>query len=292
MNSDADADLVSISDLLEPRHPALVAGLRSTLIKHAIPLKVIQGTNDLWCRDYMPLLRGDGSFVQFHYSPDYLRGYEHLITRPSDIAPIPEIERCHQSEVVLDGGNVVRWGARCIVTDKVFRANRADTRAKRLKLHDEIRELLGVAETVVIPTEPGDVIGHADGVVRFLDDRLVVVNDYSDVDRRYGRRLISILRQAGLEIVELPYVPDDESSDDEIPSAIGCYVNFLMVRGLIVVPTYGFEEDDLAYQVLQNNTNGMAVVPLKCSDLSQEGGVLNCATWTVIAEPNSRMIVS
>jgi len=77
----------------------------------------------------------------------------------------------------------------------------------------------------------------------------------------------------------LPYRPEEASGGD-IPSAIGCYVNFLMVRGLVVVPAYGRREDDRACRVIVENTDGV-VVPLDCTGLAAEGGVLNCVTWAI-----------
>jgi agmatine deiminase len=277
--SDRLANAVYISDLLEGRYPELVAGLRRILRDHEIPLRIIRGTRDIWCRDFMPAQVDSGKFVQFRYSPDYLRGHEHLITRPTDINPIPEILDCQESRVVLDGGNVVRWGDRCILTDKVFEENPGIGRASLLDL---LRRIFRVVEVIVIPTEPGDVVGHADGVVRFLDAGLVVVNDYSELDPEYGDRLVPILQQAGLECVELPYRPE-EPSRSGIPSAVGCYANFLMVRGLIVLPTFGIPEDDAATQVIHERARHQAVATIDCSDLAAEGGVLNCVTWTIAA---------
>ena len=224
----------------------------------------------------MPVQVGPGQFVRFCYAPDYLRGHEHLITRPDDIGPIPEVERCADSGIVLDGGNVVGWGGRCIVTDKVFKENPAHGRDG---LIGRLKGLLGVDDLIVIPKEPNDVVGHADGVVRFLDGGLVVINDYSEVAPSYGKRLTSILRRAGLEWVELPYRPEEANGGD-IPSAVGCYANFLMVRGLVVVPSFGRREDDVACRVIEGNTSGLAIVPLACSGLACEGGVLYCVTWT------------
>jgi agmatine deiminase len=279
MITERESNLVYVSDRLEPAFPDLVDRLRHVLDEHGVELNELRGTRDLWCRDYMPVQVGRGEFVRFRYAPDYLRGYEHLITEPGDVGPIPEIRRCVGSGIVLDGGNVVRWGSRCVVTDKIFRENPGVGRAG---LIDVLRELLGVEDLIVIPKEPYDVVGHADGVVRFLDDGLVVVNDYSGVAPRYGQRLRSILRRAGLERVELPYRPG-QSGGGDIPSAVGCYANFLSVRGLIVVPVYGREEDDGACQIIKANTSGSAVVPLDCSDLARGGGVLNCVTWTITA---------
>ena len=204
MLTDRQADVVYISDLLEGRFPNLVDGLRRVLADHEVLLRIIRGTRDIWCRDFMPIEVAPGEFVRFRYDPDYLRGYEGLKTLPGDIGLSPEVVWCVESEIVLDGGNVVRWGGRGIVTEKVFRENPG---INKNDLSGKLRELLRVEEVIVIPREPFDVVGHADGVVRFLDDRLVAINDYSKVAPWYGRRLRSILRRAGLEWVELPIAP-------------------------------------------------------------------------------------
>ena len=275
MTSDGDADVVYISDLLEPRYPVLVERLRGTLSDHGIPLREIRRTRDYWCRDYMPLAASDGTFVQFRYSPDYLQGYERLITRPSDLAPISEIV-CRQTEIILDGGNVVRWGGRCIMTDKVFRENSG---IEESELIARLRDLLRVDELIVIPVEPYDEAGHSDGVVRFLDAGTVVINAYADVSPSYGKRLKAILHRAGLQWVELPYKPKP-GKRGQMPPAFGCYVNLLRVLGLIVVPIYGIPQDDEACKIIEQNASGSRVVPLNCRQLSMQGGVLNCVTWT------------
>ncbi len=271
MISDAETNIVYISDRLEPKYRVLVDRLRGILGDHGIPLKIIRGTKDIWCRDYMPVQVGPGSFVQFRYAPDYLRGYERLITRPFDIDTIPEVENCHQPEIVLDGGNMVRWGNRSTLTDKVFLENR---RVKKDELLGILRQQLWVDEIIVIPQEPEDVIGHADGMVRFLDADTVFVNDYSEVAPSFGRRPRSILRRATIETVELPYCPQ-EATGNEIPSAVGCYANFLMVRGLIVLPTFGIPEDDTAYKVMVERVRDRAIESIDCSKLARKGGVLH-----------------
>ena len=284
MISDRDADVVYVSDRLATAHPSLASGLREVLAHHGIALMEIRGTRDIWCRDYMPVPVGDGEFVRFRYAPDYLKGHEHLITRPGNVGPIPEVGRCVDSDIVLDGGNVVRWASRCVVTDKVYRENPGVGRAG---LRDRLREALRVEDLIVIPNEPYDVIGHADGAVRFLDERLVVINDGSATAQWYAERLRSVLKRYGIEWIELPYRPE-EVVHRGIPSAVGCHANFLMVRGLVVVPTYGRAEDGEALRVIEENTGGMAVVPLDCTDLARGGGVLNCLTWTVVRDPSRK----
>jgi agmatine deiminase len=228
----------------------------------------------------MPVQTGRSEFVRFIYAPSYLKGCKDLITDLEELAPIPEMRTCRRLDIVLDGGNVVGWGSRCIVTDSILRENPEVPRAELLGV---LRELLQVDDLIVIPVEPGDEIGHADGVVRFLDSSLVLVNDYSSVAPWYGKRLGSVLRRAGLEWVELPYRPEDAIYDG-MPSAVGCYANYLMVKGLIVVPAFGLPEDALARRIIEKHAGPSAVTSLDCTGLARGGGVLNCVTWTVASD--------
>lgn len=43
-----------------------------------------------------------------------------------------------------------------------------------------------VERVIVIPTEPGDVVSHSDGDVRFIGSDVVPVNDYRKVGARTG----------------------------------------------------------------------------------------------------------
>lgn len=286
MIADASANVVYISDRLQPRFPALVDRMRRILADQELPLGVIRGTQDIWCRDFIPVQVGLGEFVQFRYAPDYLRGYEHLTTQPADLAPIPELGRCRVSGIVLDGGNLVRWTGTCIVTEKVLGENPDIEEDKLLAL---LRETLRVETLIVIPQEPYDVIGHADGVVRFLDSGAVLVNDYTTISPSYRKRLLTTLRRAGLGWCEMPYVPR-AGGQAEIPSAFGNYANFLRIRRLVLLPCYGIAEDEEARRMVEGVMQGSVVENLVCSDLSDEGGMLNCVTWTVASDlPDSRV---
>lgn len=215
-------------------------------------------------------------FVWFRYAPDYLRNFEHLATTPNDIMPIPEIKRVVESEIVLDGGNIVRWGGRCIVTEKVFTENPG---LGREELTRKLQALLRVDDLIVIPREPYDKLGHADGVVQFIDEGTVAINDYSKVAPRYRKGLTFVLRQSGLRWFEIPYFPQEEWVGD-IPPAFGCYVNFLLVSGLVVLPGYGIAADRRMRQIMKWLAPASTVSQIDCRNLSVEGGSLHCVTWT------------
>ena len=237
----------------------------------------LPGTRDIWCRDYMPVQVAEGRFVQFVYRPDYLAaGYEHLVTPPTVGEVIPHVRRCIRSDIVLDGGNVVGWGDCAIITDKVCRENAG---WRPVELRRELGRLLEVEKVAVIPREPHDPFGHADGIVRFIADRTVLVNDYSAAPA-YRARLHAALGRAGLEWQEMPYRPVEDSSHG-IPSAVGNYVNFLRVGRTVVVPAYGRNEDEAALRLLEMALLGCCVIPLNCRALAAQGGVLNCVSWTI-----------
>ena len=283
MIPDWDTDAVHFSDLLPVRQPDLWTRLVAILDAIGVGYRLVEGTRDIWVRDFMPVQVAAGDFVLFRHEPDYLRGHEHLVT-PDEIrclvSPGSRLRRCG---INLDGGNVVASTKLAILTDKVYRENPG---RERSGLRTELAEVLR-ANVVFIPKEPYDMIGHADGVVRFVRDGAVVVNDYREVDPGYGKRLEAALRRHGLAIERLPHFRVEEEHDG-IPSAVGNYVNFLRVSSLVVVPAYGVMQDDLACRTLERLLPGATVVPLRCEELAREGGVLNCVAWTTRTDAHPR----
>ena len=280
MIADHETNAVFVADTLEHEFPAVYTGLSEILGHHEIPLRTISGTRSIWCRDYMPIQVAEDRFVQFRYAPDYLTGkYRHL-RADGQIGPdLPDVQNCGLSDIVLDGGNVVGGSDQVIVCDKVFREN---PKWKPSELLRKLKDLLGVEQVIDIPTEPGDIVGHADGVVRFINGNVVLANDYEVIDGRYGAALKRRLRRAGLEVVEIPYRPLVRKARG-IPPASGCYINYLKVGRLIVLLRFGLPEDEEARRQVQCFFPDSDVQSLDCSSLSPEGGVLNCATWTVFS---------
>lgn len=273
MIPDAAADFVYFSDLLQKRHGPLAVQLTRLLEHNGIGVGWIEGTKDIWCRDFMPIQIARDRFVQFDYRPDYLmQGYQHTVTPPAIVrAALPEGALCRSVPIRIDGGNVVHCARKAVMTDRPFRG-------RKKALQQELRELLEVDELIVIPAEPYELFGHADGIVRFVDEETVLVNDYSAVDPRYGSRLLQALERAGLRVIAIPYQPSEEGPDQ---SAHGVYVNFLQARGIILAPVFGIPEDDAVLRILTASYPGSNVEPVNCEALGKEGGLLNCISWGI-----------
>lgn len=197
-----------------------------------------------------------------------------------EIGPkLPWLEGCLRSAVVLDGGNVVARGDRAILTDKVFRENPGLSRTGVIVA---LKKELGLAELIVIPQEPDDPIGHSDGMVSWLGERSVLLNDYSTVCGAFRRRIHESLGRHQVDLVELPYEPQPGGREG-IPTAAGNWMNFLRVRDLVVVPVFGMKGDERALGVLRDvhrgSARGSAVEALECRELAEVGGLLHCVTW-------------
>lgn len=285
MIPDHHKNTVFLADALAVRFPGLWQQVHDACGRHGVACRTIQGTWDVWCHDYMPVQVAPGRFVQFRYEPDYLRGYEDTITPVEKRRAALAGEDCGFSDIVLDGGNIVSTAGTAILTDKIYAENPTH---KRSALQRQLRDLLEVDRLVIIPQEPGDWTGHADGVLRFVYEHTVVVNDYARVDPSYGRKLQKCLLQAGLDVVGLPCVPQLEERPDGFPSAVGVYVNFLQVSNLLLVPAYGIREDDMAMTILGRCHPDCHAMPIDSRGVAAEGGVLNCVSWTVAARTTAQ----
>ena len=263
---------VALAALLEQRHPVLFRRLKSVLVEHGITVRILTGVRDIWARDYSPVPVEAGQFVKFRYEPSYLNGMPHLRSGPEILDQFRDLGRCRHSHIRLDGGNVVASQHTVIVTGQVYRENPS---ISRHVLREKLRSLLKVDRVIVIHREPYDPIGHSDAMVRFIDEQSVLVNDYSQVDPAFGVRLLASLQRHSLSVQMLPYVPEARVHDG-IPSAVGNFANYLRTANVLIAPVYGVPEDDFALRTLKLVFPTIPVVPLECTALAREGGVLHC----------------
>lgn len=277
MIADWKTNTVCFSPILAKRHRALFQQLTTILHERAVPVRLLEGTADIWARDYCPIQVDAGKFMKFRFYPDYLRGqYEDLITPDQICTQLSDLGDCRKSEIILDGGNVVAAESKVVLTDKVFRENPHRTAAR---LKKQLAELFEVEGCIFVPQDD-DPFGHSDGLMRFLTEDMVVINDCSKVAPAYGRRLETVLRKFGLHVERLPCFYERRRMDG-IDSAVGNHVNFLRVGDLILLPAYGVRDDEKACRKLESLCSRVTIVPVQSTKLARNGGILNCVSWTI-----------
>jgi len=123
----------------------------------------------------------------------------------------------------------------------------------------------------------------------------VFVNDYSpmkdDGYDRYQETVLEILTKNGLEPILFPYAyhkcPQMTEEEfyakypfaDDMNPGVGYYVNYLSLDGLILVPSFGFEEDGAVVGILRKYHPDRDVIQIDCFDLAMLGGLVHCVTW-------------
>ena len=251
-------------------------GLRQAMAERGVGWGSIPGTRDIWVRDFLPVRNGAGAWVAFRYRPEYLRGLPELRTDyRRDLAGEMALE-VRYSPLNLDGGNVVFTPDRrkAVVSERVFRENpRLAQGAVIRQLEEEL-----AAEVILIPalSPAEDMTGHADGMVRFLDDHTALGNHVP------GGTLVAeirgILQGYGIAVVDFPYTETGRVSADGVKSAAGSYLNFLETEEALFLPQFGLAMDGEAVRAAEGLFH-KAVVPVDCAALAEEGGCLHCVTW-------------
>lgn len=269
---------VYVSRKLQQCFPNVYAGISDALSANGMAVKFGGDDDNIWCRDYCPVPT-EGGLKKFAYK-----------LPPIKLWFDPRIDCQVFPHIVLDGGNVVQDGKRVIVTEIVFHQN-IGSRDQITSMLEELFE----KPIVFIPVEPGDDLGHADGIVHLCGDGRVLVNDYSIISRhwrKYQHQVDGVLHDAGLEVVPIPNAyhrcPDMTEKAfrskypmaDSFNPAPGYYLNFLRVENVILLPQFGFPEDSQAAAIIKAVFPQHKIYPIECYDLSMLGGVLHCVTWT------------
>lgn len=234
-----------------------------------IKYKLLNNTNDIWLRDYMPVKTKSGKYVSFRYEPSYLAGDPQLRTNfKTDIAPHFVLPVTY-SNINLDGGNVVFSPSKtkAVITDRVFSENpEYDKNTLLLEL-----EKLLEASVLIISSLKSDMTGHADGMVRFVDENTIVTNAPLS-PFGFETKVKKSLQNHGIEVLDFPYF--DSNGD----SAIGCYLNFLETEQAIFLPVFSVDTDNKAVQTAKHIFH-KAIIPVNINEIAADGGLLNCISW-------------
>lgn len=279
MIASKETNSVYFSELLssDKRFTKTCNALTDLLEKHSIKYDFLKATKDIWCRDYMPIQTDKGKFVQFRYEPSYLKDELELQSEPKEVSKSNNINPIF-SKINFDGGNVVNWSDRAIISDRVFDEN--PEYSSKNKLITEIEKLLEV-EIIVIPQIKSDMTGHADGMVRFVDRNTVIGNDREQEYKYWKNEINKVLKNYGLDYIDIPFL---EHKERNYPyHAIGCYVNYLEVDNLIVIPIFETEKnkDQEVYDKFRMIFPDRKIETINYNEIGFYGGLLNCTTWTI-----------
>ena len=133
-----------------------------------------------WSRDFVPevVIGADGraKLVQFDYPRPESKASGAALASSLNLPLV-------QSEIRLDGGNILVDGARSrlLLTERTLRDNPDLTRAK---IEKSLKASLGVKEIVWMPELPGEQTGHVDMFAKLLDGNTVLLARTRDPEKK------------------------------------------------------------------------------------------------------------
>jgi agmatine deiminase len=281
-------EIVYIAESLK-RYPLIYNSLITNLKANNIEVKILDTLN-IWTRDYMPIQTKTG-FVKFRYKtlkydeyPQLQMDFEH----PYWVSILKRFDKLKRSNIILDGGNCQMNPEKdtAVITNVIFENNPDYTKKKLL---EELSKLLE-AKIIIIPRESYDELGHADGIVKFIYNN-ILLNEYSGKTMvKYSKKVKEILESNGLKVMDFPNywhlrprMNKDEfrkkyvNADDFNP-AWGYAINFLKVERLALVPVFNIKQDREIVDTVKKCYPDCNIVTIDCSELSMEGGLINCVT--------------
>ncbi len=321
--TDDRTDKLYISSLIDRENGALDAWVRSELksniIRFSSTCELLLNTMDVWARDYMPIQLTKDVFLGYTYNPDYLMDDPEYVTNWQLHHVHTQRQRARnerfgfkvvQMPIILDGGNVVKAKVNnkpyIIMCDKVLEENNVLEKDFRWWWDRWWKDNFCGTEMglVLLPWEGCDVnpIGHADGMVRYIEDGLILMTNYADYDKLYKEdhsdKIKKALAEARFNVVSLSYLDKFNYDKDKTFRLLfkhsWCYINYLQVGNRILVPSLGYEPlDKEAFRQIDqafNATKHLADIQLINVDMTtivddfgveeNSGGALNCLTWT------------
>lgn len=287
MIKDKDTNIVYLSRWLSDSkegYPDFYSRLTDLFDKLDIKWDLLNYTNDFWVRDFMPIQISTDVFLKYKYYPDNLvkvKGRKKYITDCLKACESLGL-KCKDTNIILDGGNVVSCGDYIVMTDKVFEENGVAKNDKNLvslieRTFQHKVIFIKWKRHCALNSSEGDVYGHADGFIKYCGDNKILMSNHRDFYEDEADCIRRELETYGFDVTEMLF--DVSSPNMNLNWA---YINFLQVGKDIIMPCFGIDEDVQAYNYIKNKFPECGVHMIEMSDIVQEGGALHCLTWNII----------
>ena len=251
--------------------------------------------NDVWCRDHGPIFvkhstTGEVAITDWGFNAwgGKFPPWDLDDAIPQKIAGSFGLRR-FAGGMILEGGAIEINGAgQLLTTEAVLLNPNRNPQLGRAAIEEKLRDGLGVSEVLWLRQgiEGDDTDGHIDDLARFVDPQtLVACVDRAKESANHRVLAENLARLRGFsgpngrafEVIEMPLPQACEVPGWRLPVLPASYVNFLVVNGGVLVPTFRQgRNDDQALGLIRELFAGREVVGIDCLELVEEGGTLHC----------------
>lgn len=242
---------------------------------------------DIWMRDFTTV--NPNNPVQFTYTWVSMTKSKSVEVQNSfqKFANTLGVER-QKSDLLMDGGNIVdNYNGKVITTTRFLKDNKLDITQGKEKL----KELLNAKEVAILEPDE-DKLAHADGMVAWIDDNTLLVNDYSK-DMEYKNLVMKELKESfpDTKIIEVPVLFQENKPGqwDGFNSSCGVNLNLVLTKNNLYVPIFGMANDEKVLEIIKANTS-KKVIPIEAEKVCPMGGSVRCLTWQTTGRNAEKLI--
>lgn len=298
----AEADVAAIANAISAFEPvtvyctALNLERARSLVSDAVDVQVATTITELWMRDTGPVFVKDaasgalvGLDMNFNYWGAKYEGPDAVVA--SSVLELSGISRV-KAPFTAEGGaiEVDGEGTLLLTESSVINDNRNPGKSKE-QLETEFKAFLGVDKVVWVEGVKGKDITdwHIDAMARFVaPGRVLLSRPANNCPEPY---MLDIYHQAkaaieadtdakGRKIEVLDLQEADPTLFDGDPyQMVLSYLNYLLVNGGVVIPSFGDEKaDKRAFDLFEQLFTDRKVVAVRLTTLRKLGGGIHCAT--------------
>lgn len=259
-------------------------------------------TDDTWARDFGPITvfeNGEPVICDFKFNGWGLKFRscnDNMITRGLVDAGLLKGKYENNLGFVLEGGSIESDGCGLMLTTSecLLSLNRNGDMSKE-EIERYLSDKFGLKKMLWLDygaLEGDDTDSHIDTLARLAPDNTIVYTISDDEDDSHFEELQEMRKQLAsfrtidnmrFNLVELPIPsPIYDENGERLPAT---YANFLIMDGVILMPTYGQRHNDaLAARLLNVAYPDHEIVPVDCCALIKQHGSLHCVTMQLPSE--------
>jgi agmatine/peptidylarginine deiminase len=244
---------------------------------------------DIWMRDFTTV--NPENPTQFQYTWASMSKKQSIETQQSfaEFADKYSIKRS-KTDLIIDGGNLVdNYAGKYITTTRFAKDNKLSIE----KAKEKLKQTLNAKEVAIIEPDE-ETLAHSDGMVMWLDDKTLLVNDYSK-DKPFRDSIVNELKSSfpDTKIVEVPVVNVDNKPGEweGFESACGVNLNSVLTFKNVYVPVFGMPHDKQAIEIIKQNTD-KSVFEVDAKGVCPMGGSVRCLTWQLSGENAEKLILA
>jgi agmatine deiminase len=245
--------------------------------------------DDSWLRDCGPIyvLQDAGGRVAVHFRFNAWGGKFPPWDRDAEVGRLVAEalgDAVVSAPIVLEGGSILSDGAGVLLTTEecLLNPNR-NPELDRAAIESALSEFLGVERIVWLGmglVEDRDTDGHVDLIASFIGPGRVLLLSVGDdnVNARRCRENLERLREAGIDVVEFPFLPYAEVAGETVAAS---YLNFYVCNGAVIAPVAGAPTDADALALIGEVYPDREIVAVPGTALAYGGGGPHCITQQV-----------